>query len=369
MNKIKVLTLGLVFSIFGMLVFANSVDAAVCSKTWNGQTYSYNYSSSGSNGTFVFNNWASTQYNVTINVVGKVTTCLSQTDFNKMMSWSYNSDAQAFWNTGLNSWSRNLSCGNTHTYSKVHIPVNGSCGSADGTTVSSAPSTNLCSSGTATAVSSNNSTYTWTCYGQYGGTNDACGANKQVVNNLDEDDDDDNSHQNNSNNPNSNAYCQISEGESLMKLGEPVTLTAAQSDSGTTYLWSGNGMSGTSQTITVNSSVPRIFNLLVLVSKAGTNRTLICPEITYELIPTIKLVPPITQTETCVLDINTDNIPGAVCSVYVDGVVDASLSDGSAVPYGKKYQVKCTYTPVDGTLKTVESTVKSCAKNPSLIEI
>jgi hypothetical protein len=53
--------------------------------------------------------------------------------------------------------------------------VNGACGSANTQSFSSAPTTNLCSAGTASAVT-NPGSWTWSCNGQYGGTNASCSA-------------------------------------------------------------------------------------------------------------------------------------------------------------------------------------------------
>ena len=58
-------------------------------------------------------------------------------------------------------------------------PVNGSCGSADGVSTRTAPSSGLCSSGSASSVSTGSNSYTWTCSGSYGGSNDSCSAPKQ----------------------------------------------------------------------------------------------------------------------------------------------------------------------------------------------
>ena len=54
-------------------------------------------------------------------------------------------------------------------------PVNGACGTASGSSFSAPPSTNLCSAGTASALT-NPGSWSWTCNGQYGGTNASCSA-------------------------------------------------------------------------------------------------------------------------------------------------------------------------------------------------
>jgi hypothetical protein len=55
--------------------------------------------------------------------------------------------------------------------------VNGACGSANGQSYSSAPTqANLCSTGTASQVLNSSGSFTWTCNGQYAGTNAACSA-------------------------------------------------------------------------------------------------------------------------------------------------------------------------------------------------
>jgi hypothetical protein len=53
--------------------------------------------------------------------------------------------------------------------------VNGACGSANGSSFSAAPTANLCSAGTASAIT-NPGSWTWSCNGQYGGTNASCSA-------------------------------------------------------------------------------------------------------------------------------------------------------------------------------------------------
>ena len=53
--------------------------------------------------------------------------------------------------------------------------VNGACGSSNGGSFSAAPTANLCSAGTASAVT-NPGSWTWTCNGQYTGTNASCSA-------------------------------------------------------------------------------------------------------------------------------------------------------------------------------------------------
>ena len=59
--------------------------------------------------------------------------------------------------------------------------VNGTCGSANNGSFAMAPNTNLCSAGTASLVT-NSGSWTWTCNGQYGGTNASCSANVQLAN-------------------------------------------------------------------------------------------------------------------------------------------------------------------------------------------
>lgn len=53
--------------------------------------------------------------------------------------------------------------------------VNGVCGSANGAILDVKPTTNLCSAGVASAVSGTGG-WTWTCGGQFGGTNASCSA-------------------------------------------------------------------------------------------------------------------------------------------------------------------------------------------------
>jgi hypothetical protein len=53
--------------------------------------------------------------------------------------------------------------------------VNGVCGSANGGTFASPPTANLCSTGTSSGLT-NNGTLSWSCNGQYSGTNASCSA-------------------------------------------------------------------------------------------------------------------------------------------------------------------------------------------------
>jgi len=60
--------------------------------------------------------------------------------------------------------------------------VNGVCGSAETGSSCTAPTTNLCSSGTASGVSTNPTTFTWSCTGSCGGSNDSCTKTKLIIN-------------------------------------------------------------------------------------------------------------------------------------------------------------------------------------------
>jgi hypothetical protein len=53
--------------------------------------------------------------------------------------------------------------------------VNGTCGSANGSSFSAPPTANLCSAGTASAIT-NPGSWSWSCNGEYGGTNASCTA-------------------------------------------------------------------------------------------------------------------------------------------------------------------------------------------------
>ncbi|MDD4409044.1 MAG: prepilin-type N-terminal cleavage/methylation domain-containing protein [Candidatus Pacebacteria bacterium] len=66
----------------------------------------------------------------------------------------------------------------TGLYSLIlNLPVNGSCGSANNSATLVAPTENLCSAGDATEVSGTGP-WTWSCNGQYSGTNASCSADK-----------------------------------------------------------------------------------------------------------------------------------------------------------------------------------------------
>ena len=103
----------------------------------------------------------------------------------QIYNWEYGVDAWNIYNQEADSGSYTYDptgCGNTHIYSKTYVPINGVCGSANGGTYSTAPATNLCSTGTASSVTTGSSNYTWTCNGQYNGTNASCTANKTPTN-------------------------------------------------------------------------------------------------------------------------------------------------------------------------------------------
>lgn len=350
------------------VISVERAEAATCTKTWNGSNYSYNYSSAGSNGTFVFGNWAGTGYNITISVLGKVTTCLNQADFNKMMSWSYNSDAYAFWNTGLSSWSRSLSCGNTHSYSKVHVPINGSCGSSNGGTYSSAPTNGLCSTGTASAVSTGPSTYTWSCAGQYSGTNATCSANIATQGSTTTPPVQGGGGQGGGGEGDGplSASCLID--DTLPNLGQEVILNAVTSGGAGNYSYSwGGGVTANENSASVTKSSPDIVNATLSVTRGSETKSAICAQIVFMARPVITIVPPITDAQ-CKLDWNDAGFPSDItCSVYADGAL-TTYTKNSNVDAGKKYQVKCTYT-IGGVPTTTASEIRACVKNPSLIEI
>src|SRR5690606_36970073 len=61
-------------------------------------------------------------------------------------------------------------------------PVNGLCNASteNGGPYQNPSSSNLCTAGTASGVVTGSTTYTWTCFGLNGGTNDACTAQRFV---------------------------------------------------------------------------------------------------------------------------------------------------------------------------------------------
>ena len=74
----------------------------------------------------------------------------------------------------------NVTATMTITANFAHDAVNGSCGGSSGGTFTTAPSTGLCSAGTASAVSGSGP-WTWSCLGQYGGSDATdCSANIQT---------------------------------------------------------------------------------------------------------------------------------------------------------------------------------------------
>jgi len=75
----------------------------------------------------------------------------------------------------------NVTSSMTITANFVHDPVNGVCGSSSGQTFNTAPITNLCSAGTTTGTSGTGP-WTWTCSGQYTGTDATnCAANIDIT--------------------------------------------------------------------------------------------------------------------------------------------------------------------------------------------
>ncbi|MCK9393501.1 hypothetical protein M0Q03_01730, partial [bacterium] len=57
--------------------------------------------------------------------------------------------------------------------------IDGACGASNGKTMDDAPTTDLCIKGKPSPVSGTNP-WTWTCYGEYGGLDDACSAYKPI---------------------------------------------------------------------------------------------------------------------------------------------------------------------------------------------
>ena len=72
----------------------------------------------------------------------------------------------------LNNCSQVVSTFTTNT----PAAVNGACGTANLGTFTTPPTTNLCSVGTATGLNNAAGNFTWTCSGQYSGTNASCSA-------------------------------------------------------------------------------------------------------------------------------------------------------------------------------------------------
>ncbi len=57
----------------------------------------------------------------------------------------------------------------------------GACGGSDGGAFTETPSSNLCAGGSAGTVSAGASTYSWTCAGDWGGSDDACTATRNYL--------------------------------------------------------------------------------------------------------------------------------------------------------------------------------------------
>jgi hypothetical protein len=94
------------------------------------------------------------------------------------LSWtdSVGSDGKWNWKCGTCSDADYAYC------SATNLPtVNASCGSAETDSSCTAPTTNLCSSGTASSVTTNATTFTWTCTGSCGGTNDSCTKTRSII--------------------------------------------------------------------------------------------------------------------------------------------------------------------------------------------
>ena len=64
----------------------------------------------------------------------------------------------------------------------ISLLTNGACGTSNGGSFGSAPASNLCGAGTASTVTAGTGTWAWTCAGQYRGTTASCSASIPAVN-------------------------------------------------------------------------------------------------------------------------------------------------------------------------------------------
>ncbi|MFA5174764.1 MAG: hypothetical protein WC438_06300, partial [Candidatus Pacearchaeota archaeon] len=82
-----------------------------------------------------------------------------------------------YWNCYGQNGGNNISC---YANKTAPAPINGTCGSSNAGTFDVVPSTNLCSTGTFSGMIGAGPWY-WSCYGQNGGNNSSCYANKTQI--------------------------------------------------------------------------------------------------------------------------------------------------------------------------------------------
>ncbi len=417
-------------------VFANPsvADAWTCTDTWGGKTWTYDvFRPAGlpyySTGSFTFNNWANTGFDITINSQGNLGYCMTHEEFVISMNWSYNSDAQTFWNQNTNYWSRSLSCGNTHTYEKTSTVDDAVCGSAAGGLYPSAPTTNLCSVGTPSTAREYvgyANQYRWTCTGS-GGLNKWCSATKvtpPVVNGACGSDNNScnagnlydindsaqryqwiclgsgggtdsptctapkngngNNNNNNNNNNSDNPVCQISP-TSITSVGGPSmtwSISGLINPQSYKYDWlSADSLvnSNTSYSYTIPTSAHKILSdVRVGITKNQGNddaEVVPCPDAVVADIPLLNIDEPIVEEGTqCLLSWGEldSNASCEIRSQY--GGTSGSIGENddmlvSPTDPNNKYFIRCAFYADGVLINTIDSNKKSCIKTGTLIEI
>ena len=392
----KIITLAsAVFLTAFCFVFANPGAANAggyqCSGTWGGKTWYYETYRVGvpapySTGSFTFNNWANTGSDITISWTGPSSGyCMTAAEFTENMNWMYNSDAGAFWAENRNSWSRNLSCGNTHTYTKsTPTPVvNGVCSVAKNTCSTPGESVNR---------GENSSEFTWDCPGSNGGNTAQCSLDKNGGGGRNNNDRNPND---NSVNPNYAPICVARPDNVAVNNGVDMIVwtifdKADPNSSPYNFAWShpplpSGAVFNNSNSAAVTMTSTNAFKLAqgqisAVVSAPGFSKSVVCPSASFVEGITATFTQPIVEPDDmCTLNWDKlDPVATPVCEIYNEqGEMKHTIIDfpeGShEVEPNNKYKIVCKAAPSqdhpEQEAGTVESEFLSCIKKGQLIEI
>ncbi len=392
MKKILTLASAVFLAAFCFIfVNPNVADAYTCSGTWSGKTWNYEvFRPAGdepySTGTVVFNNWANTGSNITISFTGPSSGyCDTPAEFTERMDWMYNSDAGAFWAENRNSWSRYLSCGNTHTYTKsTPTPVvNGVCSTAR----------NTCSTGASGNSGENSSEFTWECAGSNGGNTAQCSLDKNnggggrnrpnggTTTNID---------------PNFKLVCVAREDNVAVSNGTDMIVWTAfdpdgSSSNGYDFTWrhpvfpSGtvfNDSNNAAVTMKSTNLIKLLNGEISVTARASgfPDQTVSCPSASFVEGITTRFNKPIVEPdETCRLNWDDiDPVATPVCKIYNEqGEMKVNISGRSEgaedVEPNNKYKIVCESAldqeNPEQQIGTVQSEFLSCIKKGTLNEI
>ncbi len=374
-----------------VLTNPHTADAYTCSGSWGGKTWNYEvFRPAGadpySTGTVVFNNWTNTGSNITISFSGPSTGyCDTPAEFTERMDWMYNSDAGAFWAENKNSWSRYLSCGNTHTYTKsTPAPaVNGVCSVAKNTCSTPGESVNR---------GETSSEFTWECPGSQGGAAAQCSLDKNggggsnrpdggTTTNID---------------PNFKLVCVAREDNVAVSNGTDMIVWTAfdpdgSSSNGYDFTWNHpvfsngtvfNDSNNAAVTMTSTNLVKLLRGEISVTARASgfPDQTAFCPSASFVKGITATFNKPIVESdETCRLNWeNIDPVATPVCKIYNEqGEMKGDISglkDGSKdVEPNNKYKIVCESAPdpenKEQQIGIVQSEFLSCIKKGTLNEI